>query len=130
MASVSVTAVFRILAPYERFERAAEGSLDQRKKQLTIALANCNFTVAKATEQMRVLQDRMLLEDLMHMRAAAIAAIPLAEEAMRATSEDQFAHWLAQFILQYDHLVASVKAFVWDSRGNMRMLYTLVEEIM
>jgi len=120
----------RLLAPYEKFERSQNGSLEEKKKNLKTGLGNCHITIDHATNQLTVLKDPMLLDDVLQMRAAAIAAIPLAEAALAATSDEDFNHWRSEFDWHYDTLIRSVRSFLWDGGGRTRHLFSLVEEIM
>jgi hypothetical protein len=97
---------------------------------IELALENCRITRDIGTDQMN-LPHGDLLDDIHNMRAAALAAIPIAEAAVKASTLNDFNRLEGEFRAQYDNLIRSVKSFLWDAGPqSKRHLWPLVGDLM
>ena len=128
---LALIAPLRMIAQYEPVEFPDKSAgLETRKQAVRLALSNCYITRDIGTEQMN-LKDSDLVDDLRHMRAAALTAIPLAEAALRADTLEDFNNREGEFRREYVNLIRSVKSFLWDAKGSARHhLWPLIEELM
>lgn len=105
--------------------------IEARKKSIELALANCRITRDVGTEQMNLAMDEDLRDDIHKMRAAALAAIPFGEAALRKSTLEDFNCAEKEFRIRYAILVSSVKAFLWDAGpASKRHLWPLVGDLM
>ena len=122
----------RMISQYEPVVFPDNGAdLEARKQAIILALYNCGITRDIGTNQMNAHEDPDILEDICHMRAAALAAIPLGQAALKARTPDDFTQAEKEFRTQYVNLIGSVKSFLWDAKGPTRNhLWPLVEDLM
>lgn len=121
----------RMMAQYTPPQFPGTGAtIEEKRKAIELALANCRITRDVGTDQMNIVKDAELKEDICNMRVAALLAISAAEKALKAKLED-FDDAEREFRELYGNLIRSVKSFLWDAGPVIRQtLWPLVEDLM
>lgn len=127
---IAPTVPLRLLAQMEHPE-LTDKSREAKAHALEVALKNCEATAAFGTDQQTLVHDQDLHEDILKMRAEALAAIQAGKAAARSVSLEDFNRLETEFWAHYGSLISSVKAYLWDSGGHSKKcLWPLVEEVM